>query len=437
MVLAACQHQTVAARKAPVQESPPVPQVTAPPPAPAPVVLAPPPAPVPPPAPAGPLPMPGVARVALLLPLTGRSAALGQALLDAAQMALFDVRADDLVLMPRDTNGTPEGAARAAATAIAEGATLIIGPLFAGSVASVAPLARSAGINVVAFSSDRSVAGPGVFIMGLLPEQQIARVVGYAVSQGFTRFSALAPSSKYGQTVVGALRRAAQANGVRVVDPVFYPADVTAASDLVDIVRAFADYDRRHGALLEQRRQLAARDDEVSRAALVRLEPLDTLGEVGFDAVLVPEGGSRLLTVAPMLPYYDVDPATVRFLGTAQWETAAIGAESALYGGWYAAPPPADRARFEQRFADAYGRPPPRLATLAYDAVALVGALARQPGGADFSVATLTNASGFRGVDGLFRFTADGTNQRGLAVLEVRADGVVTVSAAPDSFAGF
>ena len=89
--------------------------------------------------------------------------------------------------------------------------------------------------------------------------------------------------------MVGALRRAARANGVRVVDPVFYPADVTAASDLIDIVRAFADYDRRHGALLEQRRQLAARDDEVSRAALVRLKPLDTLGDAGFDAVLVPE----------------------------------------------------------------------------------------------------------------------------------------------------
>ena len=180
MVLAACQHQTVTARKAPVQESQPVPQVAAPPPEPAPVVLAPPPEPVPPPALAGPPPMPGVARVALLLPLTGRSAELGQALLDAAQMALFDVRADDLVLMPKDTNGTPEGAARAAATAIAEGATLIIGPLFAGSVASVAPLARSAGVNVVAFSSERSVAGPGVFIMGLLPEQQIARAAAGA-----------------------------------------------------------------------------------------------------------------------------------------------------------------------------------------------------------------------------------------------------------------
>ena len=437
MVLAACQHQTVAARKAPVQESPPVPQVTAPPPEPAPVVLTPPPEPVPPPAPAGPPPMPGAARVALLLPLTGRSAVLGKALLDAAQMALFDVRADDLVLMPRDTRGTPDGAARAAATAIAEGATLIIGPLFAGSVATVAPLARSAGVNVVAFSSDRNVAGPGVFIMGLLPEQQIERVVAYAASQGYTRFSALAPSSTYGQTVVGALRRATQANGVRVVSPAFYPADVTAASDLVDIVRAFADYDRRHEALLDQRRRLKARDDEVSRAALVRLEPLDTLGEVDFDAVLVPEGGSRLLTVAPMLPYYDIDPAAVRFLGTAQWETAAIGAESALYGGWFAAPPPAGRAGFERRFADAFGRQPPRLATLAYDAVALVGALVRQSGGAGLSVEVLTNAGGFRGVDGLFRFTADGTNQRGLAVLEVGPDGVMTVSAAPDSFAGF
>ena len=273
--------------------------------------------------------------------------------------------------------------------------------------------------------------------MGLLPEQQVERVVAYAASQGFARFSALAPSSKYGQTVVGALRRAGAAHNVVVVNPVFYPADVTAASELVDIVRAFADYDRRHQALLEQRRLLEARDDEVSRAALVRLETLDTLGEVDFDAVMVPEGGGRLLTVAPMLPYYDVDPATVRFLGTAQWESADVTGEPALHGGWFAAPPPEGRAGFEKRFEAAFGRPPPRLATLAYDAVALAGALARQPGGADFGAEVLANPGGFKGVDGLFRFTADGANQRGLAVLEVGPGGVATIDPAPDSFAGF
>ena len=380
---------------------------------------------------------PGPVSVALLLPLSGPSAALGEALFDAAQLALFDVGNQDVVLLPRDTQGTPEGAAAAAGEALADGARLIVGPLFAGSVAAVAPLAGASGINVVAFSSDRSVARPGVYLMGFLPAQQVERVVGFAAGRGLTWFTALAPSSAYGQSMVQALKRAIRAKGALLVDPVYYPADAEAASEVKDIVRAMANYDARHAALLAERERLMARDDEASRVALAALEGADTLGATGFDAVLVPEGGPRLLTIAPLFPYYDLDPAKVRLLGTNQWETAALTSEPALYGGWFAAPPPAARADFEARFAETFGYAPPRLATLAYDAVALAGALARLPGGSGFSSATLTSPGGFRGVDGIFRFSADGTNQRGLAVLEVTAEGAKTVDQAPANFAGY
>ncbi|MFQ5785669.1 MAG: penicillin-binding protein activator [Alphaproteobacteria bacterium] len=380
---------------------------------------------------------PGPVSVALLLPLSGPSAALGRAMLDAAQLALFDVGVDKFVLLPKDTAGLPDGAARAAEAAIRDGASLILGPLFSGSVGAVVPLAEAAGIKVIAFSSDRNAARPGVYLMGFLPDQQVERVVGFARERGYGRFAALAPASHYGETVVRELRRVAQATGAELVDSVFYPADVRAASDVSDIIRVFADFDARRQRLLAQRRALEARDDEVSREALRRLEGLDTLGDLAYDAVLLPEGGLRLLTVAPLLPYYDAGRDKVRLLGTAQWETAALDQEPALVGGWYAAPPPEARRGFESRFAELFGHAPPRLATLAYDAVALAGALARLPDGPDFSAETLTNAGGFRGLDGLFRFAPDGTNERGLAVLEVTARGVVTVSPAPRSFAAF
>lgn len=378
----------------------------------------------------------GPVSVALLLPLTGPTAPLGEAMLDAAQMALFDVQADKLLLLPGDTEGTPAGAARAVAAALADGASLIIGPLFSGSVAAVTPLTLAAGVNVIAFSSDRKVARPGVFVMGFLPDQQVSRVIRYAVSRGLRRFAALTPASNYGQTVVRAMRQATEATETELTDIVFFPPNIQAASEVADIVRIFTDYDARRQRLLDQRAELEARGDEVSLGALRRLEGLDTLGEVDFEAVLVPEGGSRLLTVAPLLPFYDVDTTRIRMLGTTQWESAALDQEPALLGGWFAAPPPAARADFEARFEKIFGHRPPRLATLAYDAVALAGALSRLSGGVGFNTEILTNAGGFRGVDGLFRFTPDGASERGLAVLEVTRRGIITVDEAPKSFTG-
>ncbi len=444
--LAACQQRTVAPPSPPVQVSPP--RELAPPapptaPAPPPLAEAPPAplpeivAPTPPPAETPPALPPGPASVALLLPLSGPSAKVGQAMFEAAQMALFDIGGAAMVLLPLDTEGTPEGAARAAETAARDGARLILGPLFSASVAAVAPIARRAELNVIAFSSDRNVAGPGVYVMGLLPRQQVARVVGFAAGRGVTRIAALASAGIYGRTAVAALKEATAALGVELVDIAYFPETARTASEVSDIVRLFTDYDRRRGNLLAQKRALAGRDDEVSRETLRRLETLDTLGEVGFDAVLIPDGGLALTTVAPLLPYYDVDPRTVRILGTAAWESADLASEPALVGAWFAAPPPEARRPFEDRFVKLFAHAPRRIATLAYDAVALAGALARMPDETGFAAAALTNPSGFRGVDGLFRFNPDGTNERGLAVLEVTAKGLATVSPAPRSFAAF
>jgi len=138
--------------------------------------------------------------------------------------------------------------------------------------------------------------------------------------------------------------------------------------------------------------------------------------------------------VAPVLAVRGMDPRQVKYLGTGLWDVQNIWREGALLGAWYAAPPPEARGDFEKRFNDAYGKRPPRLATLAYDAVALVGALSSNPNGPDFSSNAITNPNGFAGLDGIFRFTPDGQAQRGLAVLEITRDGIKTVSPAPTSF---
>ena len=353
-------------------------------------------------------------RVALLLPLSGGERALGQALLDAALIALFEVGDDRLALLPRDTGGTPDGARAAAEAALQEGARLILGPVFAAAAAAAAGPARERGVNVVAFSTDPLVAGDGVYLLGFMPDQQVARVVGFAARRGIRRFAALAPETPYGEAVVAAFEDAILRNGGRISRIERYRPD---ADDHFEPVRRLAGHGWRR------------RDPALARREGSAAVPLE------YGAVMLADGGSRLRAIAPLLPFHDIDPAEVRFLGTGLWDEPLLGREPALVGGWFASPPPEAAAAFAERFEERHGYAPPRIASVAYDAVALAAALARGAAAADFSAAALTQPSGFAGVDGIFRFGRDGIAERGLAVIEVRPRGLRVIDAAPETFA--
>lgn len=370
-------------------------------------------------------------RIALLVPLTGTNQLLGKAMLNAAQLALFDFSDDKFELLIHDTQGTPEGALEAARFAIGDGASIILGPLLGTSVTAIAPLARAANVPVIGFSSDKAVAGNGVYTMGFFPETEVERVVSYAFSKGIRRFAALAPSNPYGQAVVASLRMAAQDLSAEVTQVRFYD---PFSEDFSGVVRDLADYDRRRQALLSQRHNLESKTDEISVRALKRLEKLQTIGELPFDALLLADGGERLVAIAALLPFYDVDPKKVRMLGTGQWDMPGLGSEPALSGGWHAGPPPQARAEFIQQYQAVYGSTPHRLATLAYDATALAAVLSRAEGGPNFSAEALTNRSGFWGRDGIFRFLPDGTVDRGLAVLQLEPRAIKVIDPSPEAF---
>ncbi|MCI0430965.1 MAG: penicillin-binding protein activator [Rhodospirillales bacterium] len=331
-------------------------------------------------------------RVALLLPLSGSSAKLGEALLRGAEMALFDIADDRLTLLIKDTGDTPEGARAAAESAVAEGARLILGPLFGPQVAAAGPVARAAAVPMISFSTDPGVSGNGVWIMGILPKIQVERVVGYTVSRGLGRIAVLAPDTAYGDAVVSAFYQSAA----------------------------------RTGAVIGQIQRYAPEATDLSPLVLA-------LGQE-MDAVLLPEGGNRARLLAPLLAYHDIDPANVKFLGTALWDDSTLGLESTLVGGWFAAPDPGPWTAFSSRYSEVYAEPPPRLASLSYDGTALAAVLGRGPSGPDYSVVTLTQPNGYAGVDGIFRLTADGGVERGLAVLEVRPEGPAVIDPAPKTF---
>ncbi len=370
-------------------------------------------------------------RVGMLIPLSGPSQPTGQGILNAAQLALFEMADGRLVLQVYDTQGTPDGALSAATKAIAEGVQLILGPVFAAEVKAITPQAQAAGVNVVAFSTDPSVAGNNVFVLSFLVEAQVREMVAYARSKELSRFAVLAPDTIYGQTVADTVRTIVPASGGEVKRVVYFDPN---GNNLEDVVRKLADFDKRKAALTQERNTLSAAQDEASQLALKRLEQLETWGDVDFDAIIIPEQGARLTQAATLLPFFDIDTRRVQLLGTMLWSTRGLGREPALIGGLYPAPAPETSRDFANRYRQAFGSTPGPLANHGYDAVALAAVLIRTGSTDPFRASALTDPSGFSGVDGIFRFRPNGLSDRSFAIMQINRDGTEVVRAAPTAF---
>jgi ABC-type branched-subunit amino acid transport system substrate-binding protein len=339
----------------------------------------------------------GQVRVALILPFSGQGNAsvAGQSMKNAAEMALAEFKSPNIQLLVKDDGGTVQAAQAAAQQAISEGAEIIIGPIFAQSVSGVAQIARASNIPVIAFSTDVSVAARGVYLLSFLPETDVRRIVDFSVSRGKRSFAALLPDNAYGTVVEGAFQQEVSRRGGRVLVLEKYTPDGNRINEAV----------RR-----------------VSQAA----------NQV--DTIFIPDSPDAVPQVVNALVANGVDLRRVQLLGSGLWEDSRISSTGAIEGAWYAAPGATGFSNFSSRYRARFGQDPVRTATLGYDAVALVAALVKTQGPQRFSETALTNPSGFAGIDGVFRFRPDGTNERGLAVLRVTPSGGQVLSPAPQSF---
>lgn len=331
-------------------------------------------------------------RVALLVPLSGPNGAVGQSIANATTLALMDANAGNIRITSYDT---AKGAAIAARAAVADGNQLVLGPLVADDVRIAAPIARAARIPVISYSNDVTVAGEGVFLMGYTPNQSISRVVAYAKSKGINRFAALVPPGLYGERAGTALLRAVeQAGGTVTALKTFQrsPAGATAAA----------------------------------RALLV--------GNNGYDAVLIADSAKAAALVVPAVRANGGGSA--RLLGTELWNTdSGIAANPALRGAWFASVSDAYYRQFAAKYRARFGAAPYRIASLGYDSVLLTIRIAQDwRAGLPFPLARLTDAGGFAGLDGAFRFRPDGTADRALEVQEVGAGRLLTLDPAPSGF---
>ena len=339
----------------------------------------------------------GPVKVALILPMTQNSgpSVVGASLRNAAELAIAESGGADITVLVKDDRSSAEGARTATEAAIAEGAELIIGPLFAAGVRETGRVARNARRPVIAFSTDSGAGSNGVYLLSFLIESYVDRIVDYAASKGKKSAAALVPNSDYGNVALAAFQQAAARRDMRVMAIERYSgADVGAAAQ-----------------------KIAGLGGQI-------------------DTLFLPEQAEAMAAVAQALTANGLDGRKVQILGTGLWNDARVLKLPALQGAWFAAPENGGFNAFAARYRAKFNADPTRIATLGYDAVSLAAALARTQGSQRFSDSVLTNSSGFNGADGVFRFRADGLNDRGLAVLQINNGAASPVSPAPKSFSG-
>ena len=354
------------------------------------------------PAPVGQVLGTGSIKVAMLVPQTasGNAGQIANAYRNAADLAIRDLGSSSIQVIVKDSGGTSESASAAAAQALAEGAELIVGPVFSHEVSATGAVARQAGVPVIGFSTDVNSATRGVYILSFLPRSDVERVISYAVSQGRTSFAALVPENAYGAVVAAEFQQAVARFGGRVMGIERYSGDAAAINQAATRIAGLA------GGATPQ-----------------------------IDAVFMPDGGQAGPMLARELVAAGVSTQKVKFLGSGQWDDGGVQREPALAGAWFPAPDKTGFNAFAGRYRAAFGADPIRIATNGYDAVILAAALARSAGANRFSDQVLTNPNGFSGVDGIFRFRDNGTNDRGLAVYEIGSGNARVISPAPRSFA--
>lgn len=329
-------------------------------------------------------------RIALLVPLSGPNAAVGQSIADAAAMALADTGGKALRITDYDT---AQGAEAAARKALADGNKVFLGPLLSEDVRAVEGPAEAAGVPVIAFSNDADAAGDDVWLLGFSPAQSVDRIIRFAKSKGLTRFAGLIPPGVYGRNASNMLIRTAEAAGGSVV--------------------AMQSYQR-------SPKSLAAAIQAISKEK--------------YDAVLIADSGRIAIASAPLIR--KSSGAAVRILGTELWNAEpSLNNSPAMAGAWFASVDDSVFKQFVTRYRARYGHTPYRLASLGYDAVLLTVRIAKDwKVGDRFPVDALADEGGFSGVDGAFRFSKGHIAERALAVHQLGPNGGTVVSPAPTGF---
>ncbi len=343
-------------------------------------------------------------KVALLVPSgTGNAQqeALATSLTNAAKLAASDIKGAEIDLKVYATGGSASQASVVAKQAVSDGAKIIVGPLFAQAANAAGVAVSGQNVNVLSLSNNTQIAGGNVFVLGSTFENKANRLVRYAVSKGKRNVAGIAAKNAAGEVALEAVRKAATGAGANYTGSTAYDFSSDGVVAAIPAIKSQVQSTGTNGLVFSS----------------------DSAGALPILAQLLPENG--------------VTSSNVQFMGLTRWDIpASTLAIPGLQGGWFTLPDTGSISAFNSRYTSNYGTKPHPLAGFAYDGIAAVGALLATGSSDALTRSKLTRSGGFAGVNGVFRLMPDGTNQRGLAIAEVREGKAVVIDPAPRGFGG-
>lgn len=349
-------------------------------------------------------------RVAMLLPLSGKAQDAGQSMKNSAMLAMGDLNNNQLIVQFYDTKSNSSGARVAVENAVSSGCDLILGPLMSEEVAAITSVAKDKDIPVISFSTSPSVLQNGIYTLGLLNEEQIAKIINYSVQQGRRRIAVVLPDNQSGLNILRSSMTIADSEGAMITKVGFYKPDTMDFADLVT-------------SMIGSSKVSASQAKNSEKSSQI---------DVGFDALLVPESGNRLKSITSMFSYYDVSAPDVLFMGTSVWANSNLSKETELYGAVYPLMSDSRMKHFANKYSEMFSEKPNPLGIFAYDAIALSSALSQKD--KSYLNEEITNLDGFFGMSGAFRIFSNGKNEHGLDVVKVTVNGPTIAEPAPQRF---
>lgn len=408
-------------------------------------------------------PLSSTMKVGLLAPLTGEVGPVGQQIVNAAAVAVFERPDLKIELVPFDTRGTPEGAAQAASEARNANLDLVLGPLFGAHVPIVRQGLAGSNVTMLSFTNDPSQAGGNTFAMGLSVSAQVERMVSYLAGQQRTRLIVIGPDNEYTARTVAAVQKATLSTGGSLVRSTAYPEDAD-FNDISKRVQQITNYQARRGewqsyssglkprvrtasdpaATLRQEATRFGVNDmrgEMLRGmatvynnwagsgrnralaeVMQRIDGVDAMPVSDYDAVLLPVGDDNLVAIGSMLDLYNAGRGFVQLSGTNLWPNVALSSEPSLIGGWFTQMSETALSPFMLSYRNNFQETPEAIAVLGYDGVR-VAMEAMLAGTRPVTPEFVRRPQGFSGLAGTVRFGNDNVMRHPLSIYQVNPEG--------------
>ena len=362
-------------------------------------------------------------KVGIMLPITGKHYQIGNSLLNASQLALNKTQNKNIKFFIRDT-GNEDDITKNFYSLLNEDINIILGPIFSKNILKIQPLAKGEDIQIITFSNNTKVTQNNLYIFGLTLEDEVLSILEYSTKSENKKLAAILPDNEYGKRIKNEIIKFHHNNPSQLVKIIMYnPND----PDFYEISKNISEYEQRKINLGLKIKELEALNTESSNKEIKRLKNLDTFGDLPFDSLFIGvESFKQLSMISSILPYYDVDPKKIQYLGNSVWNKDSIIKEPGLNNSLFTSLDRESTSNFKQEYIKIFNHKPHSLASLAYDAVGMIISLNENK--KPINVSSLTSKQGFRGINGTFRFYSNGNIERNPSIYRVKNEKIYKVN---------